>query len=97
MEKFIFIGFHKNYSERFRKLWYNNAVGKDRGEMKGPLLTRAKNMGEKKMTIRDIISLLDAEIISAADLDLEVKTACGSDMMSDVLAFVKDQSVLLTG
>ena len=48
------------------------------------------------MTIRDIISLLDAEIISAADLDLEVKTACGSDMMSDVLAFVKDQSVLLT-
>ena len=35
------------------------------------------------MTIRDIISLLDAEIISAADLDLEVKTACGSDMMSD--------------
>ena len=49
------------------------------------------------MTIRDIISLLDAEIISAADLDLEVKTACGSDMMSDVLAFVKDQSVLLTG
>ena len=54
-------------------------------------------MGEKKMTIRDIISLLDAEIISAADLDLEVKTACGSDMMSDVLAFVKDQSVLLTG
>lgn len=49
------------------------------------------------MTIRDIISLLDAEIISAADLDLEVKTACGSDMMSDVLAFVKNQSVLLTG
>ena len=42
------------------------------------------------MTIRDIISLLDAEIISAADLDLEVKTACGSDMMSDVLAFVKE-------
>ncbi|MDE6595294.1 MAG: hypothetical protein K2K44_04715, partial [Oscillospiraceae bacterium] len=29
--------------------------------------------------------------------DREVHTACGSDMMSDVLAFVKDQSVLLTG
>jgi predicted transcriptional regulator len=29
--------------------------------------------------------------------DHEVHTACGSDMMSDVLAFVKDQSVLLTG
>ena len=49
------------------------------------------------MTIRDIISILDAQIITASNLDLEVKTACGSDMMSDVLAFVKDQSVLLTG
>ena len=27
----------------------------------------------------------------------EVHTACGSDMMSDVLAYVKDQSVLITG
>lgn len=31
------------------------------------------------------------------DPDTQVHTACGSDMMSDVLAFVKDQSVLLTG
>ena len=30
-------------------------------------------------------------------MDREVHTACGSDMMSDVLAFVKDQAVLLTG
>jgi predicted transcriptional regulator len=30
-------------------------------------------------------------------LGKEVHTACGADMMSDVLAFVKDQSVLLTG
>ena len=49
------------------------------------------------MKVRDIIKILDAEIISEGDLDAEVKTACGSDMMSDVLAFVKDQSVLLTG
>lgn len=49
------------------------------------------------MVVRDIIKILEAEIITAADLDVEVKTACGSDMMSDVLAFVKDQSVLLTG
>ena len=27
----------------------------------------------------------------------EVKEACGSDLMSDVLAFVKDQGLLLTG
>ena len=30
-------------------------------------------------------------------LDNEVHSACGSDMMSDVLAFVKEQGVLLTG
>ena len=30
-------------------------------------------------------------------LDREVNSACGSDMMSDVLAYVKDQAVLLTG
>ena len=30
-------------------------------------------------------------------MDKEIHTACGSDMMSDVLAFVKDQAVLLTG
>ena len=30
-------------------------------------------------------------------MDREVYSACGSDMMSDVLAYVKDQAVLLTG
>lgn len=30
-------------------------------------------------------------------LENEVHSACGSDMMSDVLAFVKEQAVLLTG
>lgn len=49
------------------------------------------------MTVNDVASILDAQIILAGDLNAEVKTACGSDMMSDVLAFVKDQSVLLTG
>ena len=32
-----------------------------------------------------------------ASSEHEVCSACGSDMMSDVLAFVKDQAVLLTG
>ncbi|NLJ31834.1 MAG: hypothetical protein GX424_09580 [Clostridiales bacterium] len=49
------------------------------------------------MTVKDVIRILDAEVVSEGDLGAEVKTACGSDMMSDVLAFVKDQSVLLTG
>ena len=50
------------------------------------------------MKISEIAALLDAEILCGADnLDGEVRSACGSDMMSDVLAFVKDQAVLLTG
>lgn len=49
------------------------------------------------MTVNDVVKILDAEIVLEGDLDAEIKTACGSDMMSDVLAYVKDQSVLLTG
>lgn len=50
------------------------------------------------MTVNDIIKILDAKALAGTDrLDNEVKTACGSDMMSDVLAFAKTQCVLLTG
>ena len=50
------------------------------------------------MKIRDIKELLNAEILCYPEgLDKEVNSACGSDMMSDVLAYVKDQAVLLTG
>lgn len=49
------------------------------------------------MQVKDIVDILKCQILVEGDLEQEVKTACGSDMMSDVLAFVKDQSVLLTG
>jgi predicted transcriptional regulator len=50
------------------------------------------------MKIRQIKELLDARVLCGEDkLDGEVHSACGCDMMSDVLAFVKDQAVLLTG
>lgn len=50
------------------------------------------------MNIREMIDVLDGKLICGEEnLDTELKSACGSDMMSDVLAFVKDQSVLLTG
>lgn len=50
------------------------------------------------MIIKDIVDLLNCKIVCGEDkLNAEIHTACGSDMMSDVLAFVKDQSVLLTG
>jgi predicted transcriptional regulator len=50
------------------------------------------------MKISEIKELLDAQVLCLEDhLDTEVHSACGSDMMSDVLAYVKDQAVLLTG
>jgi hypothetical protein len=50
------------------------------------------------MKIRQIANLLDAEVLYGGTLlDEEVHSACGSDMMSDVLAYVKDQAVLITG
>ena len=50
------------------------------------------------MKIREIASLLGADILCGdAQLDEDVQSACGSDMMSDVLAYVKDQGALVTG
>ena len=50
------------------------------------------------MKIKDIVDILDGYVICGEDaLDTEVLSACASDMMSDVLAFVKEQSVLVTG
>ncbi|MDR0822006.1 MAG: hypothetical protein LBN40_06055 [Oscillospiraceae bacterium] len=49
------------------------------------------------MTIKNIAELLVCDILTCEEPDKEIHTACGSDMMSDVLAFVKDQAVLLTG
>ncbi len=50
------------------------------------------------MTVREIRDILSAEIICGEEfLEREVFSACGSDMMSDVLAYVKEQAVLLSG
>ena len=50
------------------------------------------------MTIRDVVRLLDAAVLCGEDrLDTPVLSACCSDLMSDVLAFVSEKTVLLTG
>ena len=50
------------------------------------------------MKIGTIAELLEAKVLCGGDkLDGTVHSACGCDMMSDVLAFVKDQAVLITG
>lgn len=49
------------------------------------------------MTIADMATILNAQVVCGENTAVEVHNACGSDMMSDVLAFVKEQAVLLTG
>ena len=50
------------------------------------------------MKIKEICDILEGEFICRGDLtEKDVFAACGSDMMSDVLAFVKEQATLLTG
>lgn len=50
------------------------------------------------MKLSEIKNLLNAEVYAGADkLDKEIYEACGSDLMSDVLAFVKEKALLLTG
>lgn len=50
------------------------------------------------MTVAEAVSLLDGTFHACeADSGRVVAAACGADLMSDVMAFVKDRVVLLTG
>ena len=50
------------------------------------------------MTLREVKEILEAEVfVGHNQLGMEVKTAFGADLMSDVLAFAKAGSLLLTG
>ncbi len=50
------------------------------------------------MTLKEIAELLEAKVLCGHDrLNEEHETAFASDLMSDVLAFVKDKTVLITG
>lgn len=53
------------------------------------------------MLLSDVKTIIKAEALTGEDdavlSEKEVRTAFGSDLMSDVLAFVEDHSLLLTG
>ncbi len=50
------------------------------------------------MKLAEVQNVLQSEIICGAEwFDNEVVTACGSDLMSDVLVFSKERTLLLTG
>ena len=50
------------------------------------------------MKIGEIKESLEAEVLCGEDLmDLEILSGCGADLMSDVLAFVREGTLLITG
>lgn len=53
------------------------------------------------MLLSDICTILDAKVLTDETgdelKDIDIHMACGCDLMSDVLAFVKDQALLLSG
>ena len=50
------------------------------------------------LNLRKIQEILSAEVLIGAELmETEIHSACGADLMSDVLAFTKENTLLLTG
>jgi predicted transcriptional regulator len=50
------------------------------------------------MTVAEAVTLLEGQFFCGKEkADMEVGSACGADLMSDVMAFVKDRVLLLTG
>ena len=50
------------------------------------------------LKVRQIVDILDAEIlVGEENLDMEIYSGCGADLMSDVMAFVKESVILCTG
>ncbi len=50
------------------------------------------------MLLSEITKILEARcLVGPEDYDCEVEAACGSDLMSDVLAFINPGALLLTG
>lgn len=50
------------------------------------------------MKVQELIKIIEGALINEnADLCREIKGGCGADLMSDVLAYIQPEAVLLTG
>jgi len=50
------------------------------------------------MKLREILEAIEGKVISEnVDLDQEVQMGCGADLMSDVLAFTHEGTLLMSG
>jgi predicted transcriptional regulator len=68
--------------------------------MGNPGETVREKLSEKEtnVTLNEVVKILNADVLVGQDqLGMEINTAFGADLMSDVLAFAKSGSLLLTG
>jgi len=50
------------------------------------------------MKLREVLEVVEGKAISKnVDLDIEVQMGCGADLMSDVLAFTHEGTLLMSG
>lgn len=49
------------------------------------------------MNLKQIIEIVDGELLVDAPVDIDVLNVCASDLMSDVLHLVKPNTLLVTG
>ena len=50
------------------------------------------------LKVREIVDILEAEVLTGNEnMNLEIYSGCGADLMSDVMAFVKASVILCTG
>ena len=50
------------------------------------------------MKLREVLSIIEGKVISKdVDMDMEIQSGCGADLMSDVLAFTHEGTLLMSG
>jgi predicted transcriptional regulator len=50
------------------------------------------------MNVEELIQIINGELLNKdADLSRDINGGCGADLMSDVLAYIQPEAVLLTG
>lgn len=55
-------------------------------------------IGDLSMRVGEILKIIEGVVLTGGeDKHLDIQMACGCDLMSDVLSFVKPNTLLLTG
>lgn len=50
------------------------------------------------MKLREVLEIIEGKVVTPnVDLDMEVQMGCGADLMSDVLAFTHEGTLLMSG